>query len=714
MMPHDSSAEFADAIRAAGLTPPDSIEPERFLRFPGCGKRNGNTAGWCKLFADQRGGIFGDFSTGLVENWQAERPQPLTPAERERFREQVERARTEAEAARREEQARAAEKAVAIWDAAKPAPGDHPYLRTKGVAAHSGRVYHGDLVIGGMVCDGALVVSMRDSAGELHSLQFIASEGEKRYLPGGRVRGCYHAIGKPEGGMLYIAEGYATAASVHEATGYAVAVAFDAGNLESVARTLREKYPDRRIVICADDDYRTDGNPGLTKAMEAACAVAGLIAVPDFGVDRPDGATDFNDLAQHRGAEAVARSVGNALEPEVSTHRAGTLASDSEAESSGAVLLDAVHDFLCTFVAYPSPDAAMAHTLWIAHAHLMDAWESTPRLAFLSPEPGSGKTRALEITETLVPRPVEAINATPAYLFRKVSAPEGLPTILYDEIDTLFGPKAKDNEEIRGILNAGHRRGAMAGRCVVRGKIIDTEELPAFCAVALAGLGNLPDTILTRSVVVRMRRRSPSETVEPYRRRVHAPIGNGRRDRLAHWARAVQKQAAALRPLMPDGVTDRNADVWEPLLAVADLAGGDWPRKARCSAVSLVSLAKAASPSLGVRLLGDLREIFGVSSDSVFTEEILRKLRDLDEAPWGDLKGKPIDPRRLAALLKPYGIASKQIRIGATTAKGYARTDLHDAWTRYLGQAAMKSETSGTPDTTAGKQECEPISGEVF
>jgi hypothetical protein len=406
-------------------------------------------------------------------------------------------------------------------------------------------------------------------------------------------------------------------------------------------------------------------------------------------------------------ADAVNRAVRSAGPPEASAHQAASahaIAIDSEVESNGAIVLDAVHDFLCMFVAYPSTDAAIAHTLWVAHAHLMDAWESTPRLAFLSPEPGSGKTRALEITETLVPRPVEAINVTPAYLFRKVSASEGLPTILYDEIDTLFGPKAKDHEEIRGILNAGHRRGAMAGRCVVRGKIIDTEELPAYCAVALAGLGNLPDTILTRSVVVRMRRRAPSETVEPYRRRVHAPIGNRLRDQLACWAQTVQKRAAALQPQMPEGVTDRNADVWESLLAVADLAGGDWPRKARCSAVSLVSLAKIASPSLGIRLLADLREVFG-ASDGVFTEDVLRELRNLDEAPWGDLKGKPIDARRLAALLKPYGIASKQIRIGSTTAKGYARIDLYDAWTRYLGQAAMKSETYETSNLPTGTQE---------
>src|SRR6187200_2344243 len=175
---------------------------------------------------------------------------------------------------------------------------------------------------------------------------------------------------------------------------------------------------------------------------------------------------------------------------------------------------------------------------------MMEAWESTPRLAFLSAEPASGKTRALEITELLVPNAVEAINVTPAYLFRKVGDDEAKPTILYDEIDTVFGPKAKENEEIRGLLNAGHRRGAVAGRCVVKGKSVETEEIPAYAAVALAGIGWLPDTILSRAIVVRMRRRAPGETVQPYRRRVHAREGHPIRDRLSIWARSVLAAAS--------------------------------------------------------------------------------------------------------------------------------------------------------------------------
>ena len=192
----------------------------------------------------------------------------------------------------------------------------------------------------------------------------------------------------------------------------------------------------------------------------------------------------------------------------------------------GAQLLDDIEAFLSRFVAYPNEAGRVAHVLWIAHTWFMDRWDSTPRIAFLSPEPGSGKSRALEVTEPLVPRPVHAVNTTPAYLFRKVSDQDGRPTILYDEIDTVFGPKAKDNEDVRGMLNAGHRQGATAGRCVIRGKNVETEELPAYCAVALAGLDDLPDTIMTRSVVVRMRRRSSNERVEPWRTRINAPEGH--------------------------------------------------------------------------------------------------------------------------------------------------------------------------------------------
>jgi Protein of unknown function (DUF3631) len=277
-------------------------------------------------------------------------------------------------------------------------------------------------------------------------------------------------------------------------------------------------------------------------------------------------------------------------------------------EPNGERMLAAVYAFLGRFVAYPGDDAHVAHTLWCVHTHLMGRWESTPRLALLSPEPASGKTRALEVTESLVPNPVSAVNVSPAYLFRKVGSDEAV-TILFDEIDTVFGPKAKENEEIRGLLNAGHRRGAVAGRCVVHGKTVMTEEIPAYAAVALAGLGWLPETIMSRSVIIRMRRRRANEHVEQYRHRIHAPQGQAVRTKIEGWARSLTGDIPW--PELPPEIQDRDADVWESLIAVADAVGGEWPARARAAAIALVAESKERDPTLGVRLLADLRTIFG-------------------------------------------------------------------------------------------------------
>jgi hypothetical protein len=232
-------------------------------------------------------------------------------------------------------------------------------------------------------------------------------------------------------------------------------------------------------------------------------------------------------------------------------------ATDHQTDTDGAALLMSVKEFLSRFIVYPLPEAKIAHVLWIAHTQRMDEWESTPRIAFLSPEPSSGKTRALEVTELLVPSPVEAINVSAAYIFRKVGGEQS--TLLYDEIDAVFGPKAKENEDIRALLNAGHRRGAVAGRCAVRGNTVEPEEIPAYCAVALAGLGSL----------TRMRKRKSDERIKPFRRRAYQPEGHALRNRLAQWAANLSLEW----PAMPGGIADRDADIWEALLAVADAAG---------------------------------------------------------------------------------------------------------------------------------------------
>jgi hypothetical protein len=447
----------------------------------------------------------------------------------------------------------------------------------------------------------------------------------------------------------------------------------------------------RDVVILPDNDQAGRDHAQLVKATVGATAASVQIVELPALLPRQD-VSDWLDQGR---TVAQLEKLLQAEQPSGARRDGAAEAKAARSAVGGAMLLEDVRAFLLRFVSYPSAEASVAHVLWIGHTHLMDAWDSTPRIAFLSPEPASGKTRALEVTELMVPRPVEAVNVSPAYLFRKVADDDGAPTILFDEIDTVFGPKARDNEEIRGLLNAGHRRGAVTGRCVVRGKIVETEEIPAYCAVALAGLGWLPDTLMTRAVVIRMRPRAPGEQIEPYRRRIHAADGMALRARLETWAFKALDVVSDAWPEMPAGVQDRSADVWEPLLAVADAAGGDWPRLARAAAVALVGEARDNTPSLGVRLLADLRTIFG-DRDAMCTNDILVALHALEESPWADLKGKPLNPRGLATRLRQYGIARKKVRFGTETAWGYASSDLVDAWARYLSPVSPESGTSGT------------------
>jgi putative DNA primase/helicase len=291
----NAESQFRDAILAAGLTPPSAIEADgKLRRFASNGKR-GDDAGWYLLHGDGiPAGCFGDWRTGLSQTWRADIGRALTPAEEaaHRNKAQAMRRTREAEEARRKTGART--RAAAIWQRAPSAPDDHAYLIRKGIKANGARLYKD-----------ALLIPMR-ATGELHSLQFIGTNGDKRFLSGGRVAGCYYSIGSmKDAAALAICEGFATGASIHEATSYPVCVAFNAGNLDLVAKAMREKFPDLRLIVCADDDYLTDGNPGLTHASEAALSVGGMVAVPNFGTNRPDKTTDFNDMAALMGLEAV-------------------------------------------------------------------------------------------------------------------------------------------------------------------------------------------------------------------------------------------------------------------------------------------------------------------------------------------------------------------------------------------------------------------------
>lgn len=264
-------SEFRSALETAGLPTKEQIIADgRLHRFHVEGDKRGSRNGWYVLYDDGvPAGCFGSWKTGDKGKWCAKSDCELTPAQRQENKRRM----SEARAAREtEEQARreaARNKALSIWKAAKPAPDKHPYLVKKGVRNHGLRLHMG-----------ALVIPLRDTAGVIHSLQFIDDEGQKLFLSAGRKKACYFAIGKPEN-SLCIAEGYATAASIYEATGLAVAVAFDAGNLDAVAQALRAKFPQTKIILCADNDTETEGNPGLTKAREAAQKIGGFVCTAE-------------------------------------------------------------------------------------------------------------------------------------------------------------------------------------------------------------------------------------------------------------------------------------------------------------------------------------------------------------------------------------------------------------------------------------------------
>jgi len=283
---------FRQAIREAGLEPPDEIVADGTLhRFASDGRR-GKDAGWYTLYLDGvPAGNFGCWRANVNENWSATSERTMSAAERSAYRAKMDTIRKAREADQAKRHTEAATKAASIWDAAKPATDAHVYLARKGVQVYGLREH----------TDGRLIVPVR--AGKvLQSLQFIDNDNGKLFLAGGEVAGGYFSIGTTtDATALCVCEGFATGATVHEATGYPVAVAFNAGNLKAVTQAMHASYPDLPLIICGDDDPKTKGNPGRTKATEAAQSVGARLALP-VG---PAGVTDFNDMARHCGVDAV-------------------------------------------------------------------------------------------------------------------------------------------------------------------------------------------------------------------------------------------------------------------------------------------------------------------------------------------------------------------------------------------------------------------------
>jgi putative DNA primase/helicase len=713
---------FRDAIlhTTGGAPSYVDIAPGKLVRFATSNRKN-DKAGWCKLFEDGTGGVFGCWRTGLTETWQAKSAR--SPEEQTDFLVRVKQAKEEAAIVEQAIRRECRENSARLWDKGRDVDAKHPYLKAKGIKPYGIKQLRN-----------SLMVPVRDHAGELHGLQFILPDGAKRFKSGTAVTGCYHAIGKPNGKIL-IVEGYATGATLHEIAGHAVACAFTAGNLKPVAIALRAKYPDTVLVLCADDDHTTERNPGVTKATEAALSVSGLLAVPCFPDTRNDNDTDFNDMARLAGPEAVMTCIEAAtipseenpspsatestdypldaviqrlsqlsplqydqvrkqeakalgvrpitLDAAVKDARKGTIADDLPFvevepwpdEVDPAQLLTDIASTVRRFIVCDS-ETAHAVALWAAMTWFIDVVQVAPLAVITAPEKRCGKSQLLFLLGRLSARAITTSSISPAALYRTIDA--WCPTLLIDEADAFM----KDNEELRGLLNSGHtRESAYVIRTV--GDSFTPTKFNTWGAKALAGIGHVADTLMDRAVILELRRKLPHEEVDRIRH-AETNLFAELRSKLARFADDYRDQLRQTRPPLPQSLNDRAQDNWEPLLAIAMTVGDAWLQLGTIAALKLSS-SESAALTVGTELLADIQEIFGDDREKITTAELIRLLCSDEEKPWATFnRGRSISPRQVAKRLKEYGILSHTIRIGSETAKGYTVDQFREAFSRYL------------------------------
>jgi putative DNA primase/helicase len=707
---------FCTAMSAHGIEYSGELYFDgRLHRF----KANGDNArnSWYVLHdGTPAAGAYGCWKRGVKETW-CERNGSLSLAESQRVRACWQKADAKLKTETAALQKKARKLATWILNRSRPARSLHRYLASKSVKVYGDvREYRG-----------VVVLPLRDLNGELHSLQFVGADGAKRFLRGGRVAGCFFTLADKADGPLTICEGYATGASIYEATGYAVICALNSRNLPEVAKAVRELWPQREIIIAADNDQWTTAppNPGLTKATAAAKAIHAKLAVPQFK-DNASEPTDFNDLALAEGLDAVEQQIGAAevpretdadtyarlaalspaeydrcreteatalgirvktLDAQVEQRRRWTGGNDSTVQGrqidlpetepwpdpvDGAEVLDAIAKCHRDYVALPDY-AADVCALWEAHCHCFEAFDITPRLNVTSPEKGCGKTTLLDVIALFVPRPLRTENLTAAVLFRLIEARQ--PTVLADEYDSWL----RDDEELRSMFNAGHRRGGQALRC--EGDNHEVRAFRVFGPAALCGIGALPGTLHDRSIVIGLERAKRGEIPKRFDSR-RTNCENELCRKLARWSMDNRGHLESCDPVLPEGASNRLADNWRPLSAIAEVAGGDWPR--RC-ADAFAKLTRNDADAEGIRilLLTDIRQV--ITGERIFSKDLVHELAGLTERPWLEVcRGKPITERWLARNLAAFRIHSKTLRIGEERAKGYERADFSEAFERYL------------------------------
>jgi Protein of unknown function (DUF3631) len=343
----------------------------------------------------------------------------------------------------------------------------------------------------------------------------------------------------------------------------------------------------------------------------------------------------------------------------------------------------------------------LAVTTWTLHTWVAAAAEATGYLHSTSPTKKSGKTRLLDVATLLVRSPLSTGGASEAALFRSIAIEE--PTLLWDEVDTVFsGKKTAENEGKRGILDNGYTRNKPYLRCVGEGSKQSVEKFPVFCPKMLCGIGALPDTVADRCIPIKLKRKTRAEKVERFRERTARLAAAPLRERLEAWADTSIDVLADTHPALPDELDDRAQDVIEPLLAIAELAGGEWPERARKAFIALRGDKDEDEEAIGVRLLADIRDTWAEGVDELSTRSMLENLFEIETSPWADWWAEKeitrdnlgaatvtLVPNRaatmkLARMLKPFGARPHKLK---TNVNGYRRADLSDAFTRYVSSS---------------------------
>ena len=370
-----------------------------------------------------------------------------------------------------------------------------------------------------------------------------------------------------------------------------------------------------------------------------------------------------------------------------------------EGAESGVAVLNDVETFLRRFVVMSAAQFT-ATTLWIVHTYvfLLGFW--TPYLAITSAAKRCGKSRLLELLFYFVSKAWYTSSASAASLFREID--RNRPTLLLDEMDALFKADKEMAEAVRMVLNAGAHHKGTVSRVVGQGTNMYTKNFHVFCPKALAGIGNLPDTVADRSLHIRLERKMPEQKVERLREKMIGPHAASLRHRLEDWAEKQSSWIKDAEPELPEQLNDRQQDGAEILLAIADAAGGEWPAKARKSLIELYTGEAAEDQSFNIQLLRDIRSAFDeVGADKLSSTELVATLVQVESSPWGEWRrGKPLTPISLAALLKSFKIFPKTVRIAEGTPKGYDRESFIDAWERYLPKTSPEASSPLVPNAT--------------